>query len=89
MSQSHEDQGRGGEPGGDGHALAPLRRLARLPLSEKIAWLEQAHRVVRHLARQPAPERLKVESAEEVPAAGEENSLRQGQTPVPGARLQE
>jgi len=41
------------ERGWDGHALEQLRRLAQLPLSDKIAWLEQAQRVARHLATQP------------------------------------
>lgn len=39
------------ERGWAGHREAQLRRLARLSLPEKIAWLEQAHRVVRHLAK--------------------------------------
>ena len=29
-----------------------MRRMARLPLSEKLAWLEEAHRLVEHLRRQ-------------------------------------
>jgi len=29
--------------------LDQLRRLARLPLTEKLRWLEQAHRLVRAL----------------------------------------
>jgi hypothetical protein len=40
------------ERGWDGHALEQLRRLARLPLREKIAWLEQAQRVAQHLTAQ-------------------------------------
>ena len=36
----------------DGHALMQLRRLARLSLADKIAWLEQAQRVAQHLATQ-------------------------------------
>lgn len=38
--------------GWDGHELAQLRRMARLPLSEKLAWLDEAHRIVRHLEQQ-------------------------------------
>jgi hypothetical protein len=33
------------------HELAQLRRLAQLPFSEKLEWLEQAHRVVLHLSK--------------------------------------
>ncbi|MGD0651276.1 MAG: hypothetical protein ABSA97_09085 [Verrucomicrobiia bacterium] len=40
------------ERGWDGHALEQLRRLARLSLGEKIAWLEQAQRVAQHLTAQ-------------------------------------
>lgn len=44
--------------GWDGHALAQLRRLARLPLPDKLDWLESAQRVVAHLAgaRRDRPE---------------------------------
>jgi hypothetical protein len=46
------------EAGWDGHALAQLRRLARLPLSEKLRWLEEAHQIVRHLnSEKPGPKR--------------------------------
>jgi hypothetical protein len=39
----------------DGHERAQLRRLSRLPLAEKLRWLEEADELVRHLrqARQP------------------------------------
>jgi hypothetical protein len=37
------------EQGWEAHELAQLRRLARLSLIEKLDWLEQAHRLVRHL----------------------------------------
>ena len=40
------------ERGWDGHAMEQLRRLARLPLPDKIAWLEQAQRVAQHLTAQ-------------------------------------
>ena len=40
------------ERGWDGHAMEQLRRLARLSLAEKIAWLEQAQRVAQHLVKQ-------------------------------------
>jgi hypothetical protein len=29
-----------------------MRRLARLPLSEKLQWLEEAHRLADHLRQQ-------------------------------------
>ena len=41
------------ELGWEGHADAQLRRLARLPLIDKLAWLEEAQRVVDHLAQAP------------------------------------
>ena len=43
------------ERGWDGHRVAQLRRLARLSLPEKIAWLEQAQRVAQWLAKQQPP----------------------------------
>jgi hypothetical protein len=42
---------RGWPRGWEDHELAQLRRLAKLSLSEKIDWLEQAHRVVQQLAK--------------------------------------
>jgi hypothetical protein len=33
-----------------GHQAAQLRRLARLPLAEKLTWLEEAHVLARHLS---------------------------------------
>jgi len=52
MSTTREQPERAWERGWDEHQLAQLRRLARLPLPEKLAWLEEAHRVARHLRRQ-------------------------------------
>jgi len=40
---------RAWERGWKDHADAQLARLAWLPLSEKLAWLEEAHRVARQL----------------------------------------
>jgi len=31
------------------HSRRQLKRLAQLPLSEKLIWLEEAHRVVLHM----------------------------------------
>lgn len=44
------------ERGWEGHERAQRRRMARLPLWEKLAWLEEAERLVRHLRGRPAPE---------------------------------
>jgi hypothetical protein len=43
---------RAWEAGWEGHSLAQLRRLARLPLWEKLAWLEEAQRLAARLAAQ-------------------------------------
>jgi hypothetical protein len=45
----------------DGHALMQLRRLARLSLAQKIAWLEQAQRVAQHLTAQKTARPVKHE----------------------------
>lgn len=52
MSTRADNEEQTWERGWDGHALEQLRRLARLSLGEKIAWLEQAQRVARHLTAQ-------------------------------------
>ena len=39
------------EQGWDGHETHQRERLARLPLSEKLRWLEEAHHLVLHLSR--------------------------------------
>ena len=50
MKASQENPGSkedyGWEHGWDEHESMQLRRLARLPLADKLLWLEQAHRVV-------------------------------------------
>ncbi len=40
-------------PGWERHREAQLRRLAQLPLTEKLAWLEEAQRLVEHLQNSP------------------------------------
>jgi hypothetical protein len=45
------------ESGWEGHEEAQRRRLAALPLQEKLAWLEEAHRLVQHMTRDRAPGR--------------------------------
>jgi hypothetical protein len=44
------------EQGWDGHRDAQARRFARLPLPDKVRWLEEAQRIANHLeqARQIA-----------------------------------
>ena len=56
MSDSSPLEERVWESGWEGHSLAQRRRLARLTLAEKLAWLEEAHELVRRLrdARPPA-----------------------------------
>ena len=51
MSEPNEPEEQSWELGWDGHALAQRRRLARLPLAEKLQWLEEAGRLVEQLAR--------------------------------------
>jgi hypothetical protein len=43
------------EQGWQDHRLRQLQRLAQLPLSEKLIWLEEAHRLVLHMK----PEQVK------------------------------
>lgn len=49
MSRSELNPGAEWERGWEGHERAQRRRLAQLSMIEKLAWLEEAHRVVRHL----------------------------------------
>jgi hypothetical protein len=37
------------ESGWDEHDRLQLLRMAKLPFAQKLEWLEQAHRLVRHL----------------------------------------
>lgn len=46
MSERDRHDGLEWERGWEGHARAQQRRLARLSLAEKLAWLEEAHRLV-------------------------------------------
>jgi hypothetical protein len=43
------------EQGWGGHETQQLERLSRVPLSEKLRWLEQAHHLMLHLSGAPAP----------------------------------
>ena len=50
MSENEElDEDRVWEEGWEAHELAQLRRLARIPLVEKIRWLERAQRLAKQL----------------------------------------
>ena len=40
------------EQGWEDHQLQQLRRLAKLSLAEKLQWLQEAQRMVQHLASQ-------------------------------------
>ncbi len=52
MNDHEPDPERCWELGWAGHELAQMRRMARLPLSEKLAWLEEAHRLVEQMHQQ-------------------------------------
>jgi len=51
MAESPHREERVWEAGWDAHQRAQRRRLATLSLSEKLAWLESAHRLASHLLR--------------------------------------
>jgi hypothetical protein len=51
MVDAKAGEGRQWEAGWEGHQIAQRRRLARLPMTEKLRWLEEAHRLVLHLGR--------------------------------------
>jgi hypothetical protein len=39
------------ERGWDGHDVHQRERMSNLPFSEKLRWLDEAHRIVLHLSR--------------------------------------
>ncbi len=51
MAEPDRREGRMWESGWEGHAGAQRVRLARLPLREKLRWLEEAQAIIRHLRR--------------------------------------
>jgi len=51
MPVEDSDSQQGWDRGWDEHRLRQLRRMAKLPLAEKLKWLEEAHRLARHLNR--------------------------------------
>jgi hypothetical protein len=48
-SDSSESEERVWEQGWKDHRRRQLERLARLPLADKLTWLEEAHRMVLHI----------------------------------------
>lgn len=60
---------RGWDVGWEGHSLAQLRRMARLPLSEKLAWLEEAQRLATRLAAGKRSERPRREDGQGPPSS--------------------
>ena len=48
-SECHERGQQVWEEGWSDHNRRQLKRLAALPLAEKLAWLEEAHRFVLHI----------------------------------------
>jgi hypothetical protein len=44
------------ERGWEGHHRAQAKRLAHLPLTEKLRWLEETHALVRHLRESASPD---------------------------------
>jgi hypothetical protein len=51
--ESTEGDGYNWEVSWQGHSTAQLRRLAALPFSEKLKWLEEAHRLVLRMELEP------------------------------------
>jgi hypothetical protein len=51
MAEIDDPEGKW-EVGWDGHERAQLLRMANLPLSQKLLWLEEAQEVVAHLQSQ-------------------------------------
>ena len=55
MAEHDPRDDRGWETGWQGHAEAQRARIARLPLVEKLRWLEEAQHLLFHLRRGPGP----------------------------------
>ncbi len=51
MSATSPDPGW--EPGWEEHRLAQRRRLAALPLTDKLTWLEEAQRLAEFMLKRP------------------------------------
>jgi putative hemin transport protein len=52
MAEEVPDTDRSWDAGWEEHELQQLRRLARLPLWQKLQWLEEMNRIIRHLRTQ-------------------------------------
>jgi hypothetical protein len=52
---SSDREGTEWEQGWGGHESHQLERLSRMPLPEKLQWLEEAHHLILHLSGAPAP----------------------------------
>ena len=52
MSDTHLETERAWDCDWDGHQLAQLRRMARLPFCEKLEWLEEAQRLAAYMLNQ-------------------------------------
>ena len=52
---SSDDESTSWEKGWAGHQQQQLERLARLPLGEKLRWLEETHHLVQHLKGEQSP----------------------------------
>jgi hypothetical protein len=55
--EDEADDTRAWDAGWDAHQRAQQGRLARLSLIEKLEWLEEAHRLARHLSRRDRVDR--------------------------------
>jgi hypothetical protein len=56
MAEEVPEADRSWTAGWEAHEAAQLRRLARLPLWQKLQWMEEMNRIIRHLRTQtPAP----------------------------------
>jgi hypothetical protein len=51
MSEPIKHDERQWERGWDGHLAAQLRRVAKLPLAQKLEWLEEAQRLAEYIQR--------------------------------------
>ena len=51
MPPDESDSEHGWDRGWEEHRLRQMRRMAKLPLPEKLKWLEEMHRLARHLNR--------------------------------------
>ena len=51
MAEPEPGADHGWDVGWDAHERAQRRRMAALPLSEKLLWLEQSQRLATHLLR--------------------------------------